>query len=93
MSIPQSRREQAEEAIENIEKECVDVKRIVKPIYAVAKRLVNHKNRIVVICCPYCGCPHYHGDGTKDGSGKIRGDRLADCGNGHYELMDFSKSV
>lgn len=51
------------------------------------------ENRIIVLCCPYCKDRHYHGDGTKNGDGQISGDRLADCGKGHYELVDLTASV
>ena len=64
---------------------------LVKPIYASTQRL--HKNRLVVKCCPYCKETHYHGDGTTDGTGEITGNRVADCGNGHYELIEINKSV
>ncbi len=59
---------------------------LVRPIYAKAERLV--KNRLVVKCCPYCSKRHYHGDGTPNGNGKIEGDRVADCGGGHYKLSE-----
>lgn len=52
-------------------------------MYALARR--GHGNRIVVPCCPYCKQAHYHGH---DGSGEVRGSRVADCGGGQYELTD-----
>ena len=63
---------------------------LVKPIYAVGKYLYpENDNRIVVEFCPFCQGKHYHDDGTPDGSGGISGSRVADCGNGHYELTEI----
>lgn len=55
---------------------------------AMATRLQRGENRIVVSNCPYCNNAHYHGDGTFDGSGKVNGSRVADCGMGNYRLVE-----
>lgn len=48
----------------------------------------GNNGRLIVNECPYCKGRHYHGDGTRNGSGKIDGTRVADCGGGQYDLIE-----
>ncbi len=48
------------------------------------------RNAIIVDMCPYCGQAHYHGGGGAVPV-EIKGMRVADCGGGQYELIEYTK--